>query len=311
MSKENEKVIAYKGFNFDLTCKDMQYEEGKTYTMPEDEIKLCYRGFHACLKPGYVFNYYHDFDSVYYKVELNKDAIIQTDDADSKVCSNEIKLLEKIGGPLDMLKYCIQQNTYTKNYKWIAPILDIEDKFIGIIKNKKDFEKYKEKGIKVGHKFVILDGEINTIWRCVERTNNKNNTIYYFQTETAIDFTCIDDNLDDNVCYGSFTETQLYRKLSNGLGKRLSNKLGDHLSKNNLREGSIITLPSVKEVCKNSIENNFTWYKYLNFANLYRPAFRLRSISSWDCFGSADIFGNVTYKHASIYSTVYPVIILV
>lgn len=37
---------AYKGFNHDWTCKDFQYEIGKTYET--DNILMCERGFHAC-----------------------------------------------------------------------------------------------------------------------------------------------------------------------------------------------------------------------------------------------------------------------
>lgn len=33
------KIKAYKGFNADMTCRDFQFEEGKTYK--EDKAKLC------------------------------------------------------------------------------------------------------------------------------------------------------------------------------------------------------------------------------------------------------------------------------
>lgn len=53
-----EKVIAYKGFNEDLTCRGFQYEVGKEYT--EDEVSICNRGFHACENPFDVLNFYGD-----------------------------------------------------------------------------------------------------------------------------------------------------------------------------------------------------------------------------------------------------------
>ena len=42
----NGKCKAYKGFNADMTCREFQYEEGKTYEF-EGEPELCKCGFHA------------------------------------------------------------------------------------------------------------------------------------------------------------------------------------------------------------------------------------------------------------------------
>jgi len=41
----------YKGFDKDFKCRDFQYEVGKEYEMPEDCIKVCEKGFHACESP--------------------------------------------------------------------------------------------------------------------------------------------------------------------------------------------------------------------------------------------------------------------
>ena len=48
---------AYKAFNHDMTCRDFQFEIGKTYTH-EGEISLCNAGFHACEAPLDVLSYY-------------------------------------------------------------------------------------------------------------------------------------------------------------------------------------------------------------------------------------------------------------
>lgn len=48
---------AYKGFDKDMKCLDMQYEEGKTYTA-EGEIRVCGNGLHACKNPLDVLRYY-------------------------------------------------------------------------------------------------------------------------------------------------------------------------------------------------------------------------------------------------------------
>ena len=46
----------YKGFNSDWTCRDKQYEVGKTYE--EDTASLCNAGLHFVGNPADIFNYY-------------------------------------------------------------------------------------------------------------------------------------------------------------------------------------------------------------------------------------------------------------
>ena len=68
----NGKCKAYKVFNVDMTCRDFQYEEGKTYEL-DGEPMLCHYGFHACLNLADVFNYYYGNlgeDIVVHEVEL-------------------------------------------------------------------------------------------------------------------------------------------------------------------------------------------------------------------------------------------------
>ncbi len=47
----------YKVFNFDWTCRNMQYEVGKTYEM-DKKPSLCNRGYHFCKVAADCFNYY-------------------------------------------------------------------------------------------------------------------------------------------------------------------------------------------------------------------------------------------------------------
>lgn len=47
----------YKVFNSDWTCRDYQYEIGKTYEIAESP-KCCKVGFHFCEKLVDCFNYY-------------------------------------------------------------------------------------------------------------------------------------------------------------------------------------------------------------------------------------------------------------
>lgn len=58
---------AYKGFNKDMTCRDFQYEVGKTYET--DEADLCNSGFHACENPLDCFRYYSPGKSKYCEKE--------------------------------------------------------------------------------------------------------------------------------------------------------------------------------------------------------------------------------------------------
>jgi hypothetical protein len=83
---------AYKVFNEDFTCRNFQYEVGKTY-IHEEQIKLCGSGFHACLKTVDCFNYYF-FDSKNKVCEVELMGNIEHGD-DKSVCS-EIKIIREI-----------------------------------------------------------------------------------------------------------------------------------------------------------------------------------------------------------------------
>ena len=90
---ENGRLIAYKAFNRDMTCRDFQYEEGKSYEF-EGKIEICECGFHACTNPLDVFNYYNGKigeDIVIHEVYLSGD-IDEDNDDDSKVCASKIEI---------------------------------------------------------------------------------------------------------------------------------------------------------------------------------------------------------------------------
>ena len=65
---QEERVICYKGFNKDLTCRDFQYEIGKEYEI-EEPICMCECGFHACKDPLAVLDFYRGIDKRYCIVE--------------------------------------------------------------------------------------------------------------------------------------------------------------------------------------------------------------------------------------------------
>ena len=87
------EVIAYKGMEFNMTCKGFQYEIGKTYKT--DKAELCKWGFHACLNPRDVLGYYFQKGSRYFKVKLSGE-VAKCDISDTKVAATEITILEEI-----------------------------------------------------------------------------------------------------------------------------------------------------------------------------------------------------------------------
>lgn len=89
------KVIAYKGFNSDLTCKGFQYKIGEKYSCDE-KIILCEKGFHACEEPLDVLNYYSESDSRYCTVEQSGE-IIRCEHNNNKQVSSKIKIIKEIG----------------------------------------------------------------------------------------------------------------------------------------------------------------------------------------------------------------------
>ena len=86
---EENKIIAYKGFDKNLKCRDFQYEVGKEYEMDGD-IKCCKRGFHACESPLEVFDHYDMLNSRFAKVEQSGE--IDKEENSTKVCSSKIKV---------------------------------------------------------------------------------------------------------------------------------------------------------------------------------------------------------------------------
>ena len=86
MTKE---IKSYKAFNQDMTCRDFQYEVGKTYEIDGD-VELCQNGFHACENPLEVFQYYAPARSKF-AVVTQSGKIKQEDDA-GKIASAKITI---------------------------------------------------------------------------------------------------------------------------------------------------------------------------------------------------------------------------
>jgi hypothetical protein len=89
MADDQKPIMAYKGFNADLTCRGFQYAEGETYTH-DGEIEACAGGFHACEYPLDVLRYYSPNTSRFFVVEQS--GTLSRHNEDSKVASSKIKI---------------------------------------------------------------------------------------------------------------------------------------------------------------------------------------------------------------------------
>lgn len=107
---------AYKGFDKDLKCRGFQFEEGKTYK--EKKAELCECGFHACLNPLDVLQFYPIFNSVYHEVELvsvQRKSLTRANSQfteDTKICGKQIT----IGKEISVLDLCEEAELFILDY---------------------------------------------------------------------------------------------------------------------------------------------------------------------------------------------------
>ena len=87
-------VKGYKVFNPDWTCRDFQYEVGKTY---EEDVnpKCCTRGFHFCTKASDCFNYY-SFNPENKVAEVLALGMVDAESDDTKCYTNNIQIVREI-----------------------------------------------------------------------------------------------------------------------------------------------------------------------------------------------------------------------
>ena len=84
----------YKVFNSDWTCRGFQFEVGKVFE--EDVTPVCCdRGFHFCTKASDCFRYY-SFDPNNKVAEVEALGDIDSQDDDSKCCTNKIHIIREI-----------------------------------------------------------------------------------------------------------------------------------------------------------------------------------------------------------------------
>ena len=108
MSNLTQTIMTYKGFDKKLTCRDFQYEIGKTYHH-KGKVKACGSGFHACEYPLDVFGYYAPGESRFATVEQSGD-LSREDNGDSKVSSRSITVKAEIDIPF-LVKASVEYTT--------------------------------------------------------------------------------------------------------------------------------------------------------------------------------------------------------
>ena len=105
--KDVDGVIkSYKGFNKDMTCRDKQYEAGRSYE--EEGACACEKGMHGCEYPLDCFKYYVPGQSVYHEVEQSGE--ISRNGDDSKIASSKLHIGARVDVP-GLVKAAIE---YTK-----------------------------------------------------------------------------------------------------------------------------------------------------------------------------------------------------
>lgn len=117
-------MIAFKGFNADLTCLGYQFNENK---INRTEYANCRKnGFHCAENPLDCLHYYSNWkNSIYYEVEASGD--MDEDDVDSKISCTEMKLLKRLSIQELFLKGIVYMVKYP-NRKWNTFVMKEEGK---------------------------------------------------------------------------------------------------------------------------------------------------------------------------------------
>ena len=139
-NERNIEVIAYKGMEFNMTCRNFQYEVGKSYKTDKAELWKC--GFHACLNPLDVLDYYPKYKaSRYFKVKLSGE-ITKCGFEDTNVAATEITILEEI---TDIFDEIINNTEWWKNDN-VLDLLYYQEGFAAVRREDDKYNFIGEKG---------------------------------------------------------------------------------------------------------------------------------------------------------------------
>ena len=139
-------MIAFKGFNKDLTCRGLKFNIFNI----TDQANCRQNGFHCAENPLDCLSYYPDWEeSVYYKVLASGD--INEDGNDSKISCTELTLLEKLDVEkfvYESLKYMFIHPFREWSNKVCADRAEVKEGFM-IVRGKKHLAKGKI-GVTIG-----------------------------------------------------------------------------------------------------------------------------------------------------------------
>ena len=106
------KTVGYKAMNMDMTCRDFQFEVGKTYHVGNDKsLNLCTdSGFHFCEDLEDVFKFYDWYNCRIFKVETSSSVVTDGE----KSITKELTIVGEL--TRDDLKYEELASKTSKNY---------------------------------------------------------------------------------------------------------------------------------------------------------------------------------------------------
>ena len=168
---KRKEVIAYKGMNSDMSCKGFQYEIGKTYKTDKAELWKC--GFHACLNPRDVLDYYYQsIKSRYFKVKLSGE-ITKCGFEDTNVAATEITVLEEI---TDIFDEIIETTEWWKNDN-ILDLLYYQEGFASVRRGDELYNFIDEKGNLLSDEWFEWIDNFNEGFARVQRSGGQYNFI--------------------------------------------------------------------------------------------------------------------------------------
>lgn len=113
--QESEYEILFKGTDSNMQCRGFQFEMNKEYVINNDRpVQICRNGFHACINPELVNDFYKMFSFSKNRIFKIKGHVVDRDKYDYKVVCDSIIFVEEIN--LEELINAILEKNYEHPY---------------------------------------------------------------------------------------------------------------------------------------------------------------------------------------------------